>query len=646
MLRKNAWLLAFWLIIGLTWAVHLPGLQGGFLFDDMPNLSELGARGGVESWESFKAFVFHGSAGPLGRPVALASFLLDDNSWPSVAAPFKRTNLLVHLLTGVMLCWATLHLLRFYGIREEQARWGAILNMGLWLLHPYMVSTTLYVVQRMAQLATLFILAGLAGYLHGRLLMPSRRRAGYLWMSGSLALGTLLGALSKENGILLPLLALVIEWCRPAKVSAEQEQSSRPDWRWRMLFLWLPSLAVFVALGKEINFSPNVWPTRPFNQIERLLTEPRIIWEYLLHLFIPRIEGLGLFQDGYEISTSILSPSSTLPSLVGLLAVFLAGIVLRRRLPYVALAILFFFASHLIESTVVGLELYFEHRNYAASLFLFLPIVMGLLWVIQRRSSFIGIATLLAILGMLAGLTWQRAVLWSNTEALQNYWAVSTPDSPRAQNHLAMQLFQANQPENGFQLLEEASARMPESSLLNMQWLLQKVLRQQATPEDFESIKKRLPAQRFDAQALLGIRMVVDSLQEGNPPPDYWQHVIEILDVMRSLPRYTAVPLFNRLEPYLRAKLLLGQGKYAEATASFKQAVQQYRDIESSLSMVADMGNSNRPHEALELLKYAEEIYKDQARRSLKRAPESYDQEIERFHQLLIEDMQATSPSK
>ena len=32
---------------------------------------------------------------------------------------------------------------------------------------------------------------------------------------------------------------------------------------------------------------------------------------------------------------------------------------------------MFFFAAHLMESTVVGLELYFEHRNHLAALFLF-----------------------------------------------------------------------------------------------------------------------------------------------------------------------------------------------------------------------------------------------------------------------------------
>ncbi len=516
--------------------------------------------------------------------------------------------------------------------------------MGFWMLHPYMVSTTLYVVQRMAQLATLFVLAGLVGYLHGRLLMQNRRTSGYLWMSVSLCLGTALAALSKENGILLPILILVIEWCRPRPAGLAVFTS--PDWRWRAFFLWLPSLAVFWMLGKEINFSPNAWPTRPFNQIERLLTETRIVWEYLHHLFIPRIEGLGLFQDGYEISTNLMSPPATLFSLIGLAILFVAGLLLRQRQPYLSLAILFFFASHLIESTVVGLELYFEHRNYAAALFLFLPIVMGLMWLAEKKSAFVAVATFCALFSLLSLLTWQRSKLWADTDALQNYWAVASPLSPRAQNHLAMQMFRSNQPEKGFKLLEQASEKLPQSSLLTMQWLLQKVLRQEATRQDFDSVKKKLPFQRFDAQALLGIRMIVESLRETSSRPEYLQLTIELLDVMRGLPRYTAVPLFNRLEPYLRGNLLLAQGRYAEATSSFKQAIQQYQDIDAALPMVADMGNSNRPYEAMELLQVAKGVYENQAERTFKRSRESYDEEIERFNQLLLLDMQAMKPSQ
>ncbi len=92
------------LVLIVVACMYRPGLQGGFIFDDYPNLQELGTYGGVVDRETFNNFVFNGIASSLGRPLALATFLLDDNTWPSQGAWFKETNLKIHLLTGLLLC--------------------------------------------------------------------------------------------------------------------------------------------------------------------------------------------------------------------------------------------------------------------------------------------------------------------------------------------------------------------------------------------------------------------------------------------------------------------------------------------------------------------------------------------------------------
>lgn len=648
MLHRYSWFAAFSAVLGVGLLVYWPGLHGGFLFDDFPNLSPIGDLGGIHDWANFKAFVLHGAAGPLGRPVALASFLLDATDWPANPRPFKLTNLGLHLITGAMLCIASYKLLRLFDIPSPSARWGAVLNMALWLLHPYMLSTTLYVVQRMAQLAALFMFVGLAGYLHGRLMLQRRQLAGYIWMSTALTIGTILAVFSKENGILLPLLTLVIEWClaaRPARwtpSSAAQPTNIRPDWRWRAPFLWLPTAAVVLQLGKQINLSPNAWPTRPFNQLERLLTEPRVLWEYLWQLFVPRIEGLGLFQDGYAISTDLWHPATTLPALTGIIALLIAAVWLRHKWrwgTYIALAVTFFLASHLIESTVVGLELYFEHRNYAAAAFLLLPVAMAIVWLYERRWRSIAIFASISIVGLLSALTWQRAMLWSDTDRLETYWAVATPNSPRAQNHLAVQYFKHGKVSAGFAQLEQAMNRLPDSALLSMQWLLQKIVHGQATTSDFDQVAQNLPRQRFDAQAVLGLRMIVETLMEPATNPEYREQTLHILDVMHGLPQYLHVPLFNRLAPYLRALILLSNHLPDESTKLFLIAMDRYKDIDSSLSMVAHMGNAGYPSHALLLLEEARSIYAQQPGSQLKRPRSVYDDEIDRLDGILRDEM-------
>jgi len=174
-----------------AYVVLSPALQGGFLFDDEPNLSDLGAYGGVVDWASFKAYVLSGFSGPTGRPLAMMSFLIDDYTWPSAPYAFKRTNLLLHLLNYAALVWASLNLGRLFRLSEQRAAWLAVLNASLWVLHPLLISTTFYVVQRMAMLAATFSFLALAAYLHGRRLWPERPRRALIWMSASITLGTL-----------------------------------------------------------------------------------------------------------------------------------------------------------------------------------------------------------------------------------------------------------------------------------------------------------------------------------------------------------------------------------------------------------------------------------------------------------------------
>src|SRR5688572_2168657 len=114
--RRSAW--PWWALAGLlalAWCAYRPGLSGGFLFDDFANLPSLGAGGRIDNAAAFWRYLTSGSADPTGRPVSLLSFLIDARDWPADAAPFLRTNVLLHLLNGALL----FVLLRTLGRRLE-----------------------------------------------------------------------------------------------------------------------------------------------------------------------------------------------------------------------------------------------------------------------------------------------------------------------------------------------------------------------------------------------------------------------------------------------------------------------------------------------------------------------------------------------
>ncbi|MHA3052319.1 tetratricopeptide repeat protein [Acinetobacter sp. ANC 4640] len=624
---------SFLLVLCLSFSIYLIGLKGNFLFDDYPNLQDLGAYGVIDSWDKVRAFVFNGFAGPTGRPISLASFLIDANIWPADPFSFKYTNLMIHLLNGILLYWAIILLLQYYKYEDHKVYWIALVSTSIWILHPYFVSTTLYIVQRMAQLTLLFSLVGIIGYLKGCLIIHNQPRKAYALMTIFLVLGTLLATFSKENGALLPLLVLVIEFCNPIK-------NNKPMWQWRAIFLWLPSLAIVMLLAKYITLADNPWPNRNFNMVERLYSEARIVTEYLYNLFIPQIELKGLYQDGFLVSRSITQPISTLYSIFFLSTLLSSAFYLRKKYPLYALAVLFFFSAHLMESTVVGLELYFEHRNYMAAIFLFLPVVSGL--YLLRSKIDIKLVNLIVILIflILSFFTYERAKLWGNTEELQLYWAKISPNSPRAQNSIATILFEQGRYEESNEFLEKAIQRMPSSALLSMRLLLQKVYVHQATKQDFEEIAKRLKKQPFDAQAIQALRTLIEFISNNHLSNVYGDNSLILINYLEQYAsQYNQLPLFQRLMPYLKAKIYLDIGDSNQALNEYLNAVLKYNDVEAGMMMVAELGSAKYPHQALILLEKVKEIYKKESTSSLRRSRAEYDFEILRVEKILNEQI-------
>jgi tetratricopeptide (TPR) repeat protein len=437
----------FALILGLALLVYWPGLSGGFLFDDFVNLPALGAYGPVDNATAFWRYLTSGNADPTGRPLALLSFLVDARTWPADPWPFKRTNVLLHLFNGALLFL----LLKRLGLalarpdRGEDARaarWAAVVGAALWVLHPLLVSTTLYVVQREAMLPATFVLLGLLGYLAGRSRAREGHASGVFIAGASIAACTGLGVLSKANGALLPMFAWILEaiLLAPAAPVANPATASRFRAMTRLVLV-LPSLAVIAWLayaGAKGFIVGTAEAHRPWTLGERLLTEARIVVDYLALLWIPHPYSRGLFNDGYAISTGLLAPPSTLACAVLLAALVALAFAVRRRHAALSAAILFFFAGHLMESSVIPLELYFEHRNYAPALLMFWPLARWLTAPSQPATLFALRRTLaVALPHLLAGLTFYAARLWGNVAEQGLLWAALNPESPRAQAYAA-----------------------------------------------------------------------------------------------------------------------------------------------------------------------------------------------------------------
>ena len=632
--NRVAPIICLFFILTLTIFVYSPGLKGGFIFDDIPNLGQMNQYGDMHHWDNIKNFVSSGTAGPTGRPVSLLTFVPQADDWlAGNAFPFKVVNLIIHLLCGMLLYWVTQLLLRAYGeVNQKKIAWVALLTAGFWLLHPLMLSTTLYVIQRMAQLPLLFSLLAIIGYFKGRALLAVYPLKAYLIMTLSIGLGTILATFSKENGALLPLLILVIEFCNPNK-------NHKPMWQWRAVCLWLPSLAIVALLARTIDFSSDPWPNRNFNQIERLLTEGRIVVDYLAQLVIPRIEGYGFFQDGFLVSKDWLSPPTTLFSILFLLALLIGSLLIRKKYPLITLAILFFFAAHLMESTFIGLELYFEHRNYIAAIFLFLPLATGLYALSEVIKPSVVIFISVLLLAFFAAMTWQRAILWSDTTRLQLFWAQNSPNSARGQDFIARKLIDNQQYGEAIHFLENAIQQHPDSGVLSFGLLSLKISKGVVTHQDFLQTAQSIALQRVEyqnTQILRGIVFFV--LDDPLLAKQYSNDLIHILDALMKNRSYSNNADVMSIITFLKASILLAQDKPLDAYQHFSQALMLSGEPATGFNMVVALANAGYRELALSFLNKIQTMYQKKLEKDLKQPNEFYEQNILTLRQNLQKD--------
>ncbi len=423
------------LVIALaaTITVYSPGLGGPFLFDDSVHITQnrwvkidnLGWDSLTRAWQSsFTSF-------PSNRPLAQLSFGINHavaglNPWA-----FKGVNLAIHLLTGLAIfVFARLGLRALSGQadRTQGETLFALAVAAFWLVHPLHVSTVLYVVQRMAQLSTLFLMLALSAYLWGRLRIADDK-PGLPWMLAAIPLAAI-GFLGKENTVLLPLLLLACELTLLRQLSL-----GRNPWPVRLVWIALIVLPLVAGAIYLINH-PGLLSHggRPFTLEERGLTQPRILWLYLNWLFVPNVSQLGLFHDDIVTSTSLLSPPTTLIAIMGWIGLIVTALVMARRWPVFAFAVFFFLAAHALESTIFPLEMVFEHRNYLASIGpLFL--LAYLVTVGATKTRFPGAIGLLAIALLMAygAATFARVQNWTSHETFVLASAENHPNSARAQ---------------------------------------------------------------------------------------------------------------------------------------------------------------------------------------------------------------------
>lgn len=417
------------MLLLLVGVLYFPALDSLFLLDDygsLEGLAEIESRG-------LSFYLFGSSAGPGGRPLSLLSFALQFQSWPAGPFNFKLVNLLLHLGNGVLIFYICR--LVYPSINSNvsgSSKFGVIVTM-LWLLHPMQLSTVLYVVQRMTILSSSFMLVGIIIFLTGRrMYFQGLKSATLLSSMAGIYLCMFLSLLSKETGILLPLYLLVLEFTLMGGAPGAS--------KWRKYLtpvLLMPIIILAYYLFHDIKGFLSAYQIRDYTLGQRLLTEANVLVDYLKLIFIPVSGAFSLFQDDYPIAHGLLTPPRTFFCVLLLSVLFVVALRYRIQAKLVSFATFWFLAGHILESSFISLELYFEHRNYLPSL----GVIMLISWAIIRvqqnlRPVWVGSVIASTYILAVIAVFIMEVNLWKHPQLQAYEWASQHPQSKRALNHL------------------------------------------------------------------------------------------------------------------------------------------------------------------------------------------------------------------
>jgi tetratricopeptide (TPR) repeat protein len=488
-------------IILITTMIYIPSMQGGFYFDDQWQ---------IISNQRLKVQTFNTSAlsGLLleNRPVTYLTFAL--NYYFDRLHPFsyRLVNLIVHLAVVICVYYFTLMTLNLAIQNRENHSMNPKQTAGLitlfWAIHPVHVAAVAYIVQRATLMAALFSLLSLIFYIKARQAHRLRQLVGYYGVS---LMAFLLALGSKEIAVNIPFILLLYDAFFISRFRLDRLKKV-------MIFYVLAFSALFVVLQAQGKMA-SVWDIlqknyamEPLGMKERLLTEFRVVTHYISIILLPHPSRLNLDYD-FSLSQSLFNPVTTLLSLLIIVGMILFSVRYAKIKPLISFWILWFLGNLVLESTILKLDLVFEHRLYLPSLGLISIAVFSLTnmnfkrWYPSDTGWNMAKASLLATIVVLTCFwTYQRCSIWSDEVALWKDTIEKSPNKSRPHLNLGTAYKKRGQMDLAEEQFQEAIRLQPRDpeALTALAHLYSQTGRQELAIKEYETIlslqPKYLPA--------------------------------------------------------------------------------------------------------------------------------------------------------
>lgn len=342
-------------------------------------------------------------------PLTWLSLALDQRIYGLSPQGFHFTNLLFHLLNGLLVFAVSRRLLGWVTQDEKVKGPAAFLTALLFALHPLHVESVAWASERKDVLYAFFYLAAIGSYLQS--VSDPKKGPGRLWVCGTFFT---LALMAKPMAVTLPLVLLILDlW--PLK---------RRAWLEKVPFFLLSLGTGLVTLLSQA--SAHAFPTAPgLTTAFRVMNAFRALILYAGKMILP----IGLVPF-YPIPRTADFFYYRINDLAVLLVVgsLLTAWTLRRKAPAFLTALLFYLVTlaPVLGVVEVGSQSMADRYTYLPSLALFLPLGWGMAVWLKKRTMLRRVLTL--VLAVLLGiLTWNQLAVWQDPI---HFWGCVTVNFP------------------------------------------------------------------------------------------------------------------------------------------------------------------------------------------------------------------------
>ena len=480
-------------------AVYAPALRNDLVWDDTALILRDPL---IRSWqlipEAFQHFLFiDATPSDFYRPVQRLSYLADYAGFIFQPASYHLTSIFCHLDAAIAFFLLAYELLRGWNIEERKRRWLAFVAALIWAVHPALTSAVAYISGRADPLAATF---GFLGLYCGIRAAPVVRANRWLLHIATAVL-FLLSALSKESGLIFPILLLAILVLR---------KSWRQIGAASVILVFLGASYLSLRLPAEHFPVPHFRPPAPL--LVRPIVVARAFAEYAGIISFPANLHMDRDVESHPSGSSEGSVRGAawreLQTLLGLILIAAAIYWLvrsRKKDPAVfgclvlaALAYLPVSGAFSLNATIA------EHWLYVPTAFLFLAVTVAISR--SRIPAPAAAAVVVLFVGLFSVRTFLYTLDWKDQRTFLERTIAAGGDSPRMLINLASQELHEGQLDSAKKHLDAALEKEPNQPFAVINLAVVAIRKEDyTTTHKILDRAKDLPVVDAQAQELFGI---------------------------------------------------------------------------------------------------------------------------------------------